>query len=71
MEKYYNYLIDLFIQTYRFFRDKYYDPLLEYLVEEIMFNKYLKNKPEEKNKFMFKFLKSIDQLVPYKIVRTN
>ncbi len=28
MEKYYNYLIDLFIQTYRFFRDKYYDPLL-------------------------------------------
>ena len=71
MEKYYNTLLELFLYAYRYFRDKYYEPLLEYLVNEIMNNKILKNKPEEKNKFMLDVLKSFDQLSPYKIIRTS
>ena len=71
MEKYYSVLLELFLNTYRYFRDKFYDPLLEYLVKIIMTNKILKNKFEEKNIFMLKFLKSYDQLNVYKIVRTS
>ena len=71
MEKYYIILLELFLHTYRYFREKYYEPLLEYLVKEIMNNKFLNNKLEEKNIFMLKFLKSFDQLNPYKIVRTS
>ena len=71
MKKYYNAILELFLYTYRYFRDKFYEPLLEYIVKEIMNNKILKNMPAEKNKFMLKFLKSYDQLNPYKVVRTT
>ena len=71
VEKYYNFLLDLFSYTYSYFRDKYYDPILEYLLNKIMFNEYLKDKSDEKNKFMFKILKSEDALFPYKIKKTN
>ena len=71
MEKYYSLLLELFLYTYRYFRDKFYDPLLEYLVKIIMTNKTLKNKYEEKNNFMLKFLKSYDQLTMYKIIKTS
>ena len=71
MGKYYNFLLELFLHTYRYFRDKFYEPLLEYLVKEIMNNKTLKNKPEEKNAFMFNLLKSFDNLNPFKVVRTS
>ena len=71
MGKYYNFLLELFLHTYRYFRDKFYEPLLEYLVKEIMNNKTLKNKPEEKNAFMFNLLKSYDNLNPFKVVRTS
>ena len=71
MEKYYNLILDLFLHTYRYFLDKFYEPLLEYLVKEIMNHKFLKNKPEEINKFMLKFLKSLDQLSTFKVIRTS
>ena len=70
VEEYYNLLLELFIYTYRYFRDKFYDSLLEHLLNKIMLNKYLKNKMEEKNKFMFNFLKSLDFLNSNRI-RTN
>ena len=71
VEKHYNSLIDLFLHAYKYFRDKYYEPLLEYLLRAIMNHKYLANKPEKKNEFMLKFLKSYDQLTYYKAVRTS
>ena len=71
VEKYYNNLLELFLYAYRHFRDKFYDPLLEHLLNAIMFNKYLKDKQDEKNRFMFRLLNSIELLNPYKIIRTN
>ena len=40
VEKYSKYLLELFLYTYRHFRDKFYDPLLEHLLNRIMFNIY-------------------------------
>ena len=71
VEKYYSYLLELFLYTYRHFRDKFYDPLLEDLLDKIMFNEYLKDKSEEKIDFMFKLLNSVELLCPYKILRTS
>ena len=71
VEKYYNSLLELFLYAYRHFRDKFYDPLLEHLLNAIMFNKYLKDKQEEKNRFIFKLLNSIELLNPYKMIRTS
>ena len=70
VEKYYKYLFELFKLTYRYFRDKFYDPLLEHLLNTIMFNKYLEDKNEEKTDFMFNILTAIEVLQPYKIIRT-
>ena len=70
VEEFYNLLLELFIYTYRYFRDKFYDFLLEHLLNKIMFNKYLKNKIEEKNKFMFKLLNSLD-LINSNRIRIN
>ena len=71
VEKYYNFLLELFLYTYRHFRDKYYEPLLEDLLDKIMFNPYLKDKSEEKITFMFKLLNSVELLSAYKIIRTK
>ena len=71
VEKYYIYLLELFIYTYRYFRDKFYDPLIEDLMKEIIYNKYLEEKHEEKIKFIFTLLNSIELLNPYKIIRTT
>ena len=72
MENYYNIILELFLHTYKFLKDKYYESCFEYLIEEIVIkNKIMKKKPEEKNKFIFKFLKIIDQLNAFKSVRTN
>ena len=70
-QKYYNHLLDLFIYTYRFFRDKFYDELFEYLLNKILFNEYLKDKFEEKNVFIFKLLKSIDLINTNRIIKTS
>ena len=69
MKKYYIILLELFLHIYRYFRNKFYDPLLEYIIKEIMNNKILENKPEDKNIFMLKFLQSFDMFKPYKISR--
>ena len=72
MEKYYNYLLELFLYTYKFFKDKFYETCFEYLLEEILLrNKIMKNKYEEKNQFIFKFLKVIEQLYSFKSIRAN
>ena len=69
MKKYYIILLELFLHIYRYFRNKFYDPLLEYIIKEIMNNKILENKPEDKNIFMLKFLQCFDMFKPYKIYR--
>ena len=71
VEKYYQNLIDLFYNTYRIFHDKFYEPLLEDLLNKIMFNKFFKDKIEEKNKFMLKIIKCIEFLNVYKTNRIN
>ena len=71
VEKYTEPLLEIFLYTYRHFRDKFYDPLLEDLLKKIMYNKYLKDKDEEKNKFMIRLLNGIELLNPYKIIRTS
>ena len=72
MEKYYNYLLELFLYTYKFFKDKFYETCYEYLINEIIIkNKIMKKKYEEKNIFIFKFLKIIEQLYAFKSIRTN
>ena len=62
LEKYYNVLLELFLYTYFHFQDKYYDSLIEYLLNKIMFNEFFKDKTEIKNIFMLKLLSSKDQL---------
>ena len=72
MEKYYIFLLELFLYTYKFFKDKYYETCFEYLIEEILMNnKIMKKKYSEKNEFIYKFLKIIDQLSQFKSTRTN
>ena len=72
MEKYYNYLLELFLYTYKYFKDKFYENCFEYLMEEILLkNKIMLKKYEEKNIFIFKFLKIIEQLYSFKSIRAN
>jgi len=71
VEKYYYILLELFFHLYKFFRDKFYDPLLEHLLSKIMDNKILKDKTEEKNRFMFKILNCLEVLNTFKLIRTN
>ena len=71
VEKYHQNLLELFLLVYRHFHDKFYEPLLEHLLNKIMFNKLLKDKTEEKNKFMLKILKCIELLNVYKTNRIN
>ena len=71
VEKYYNDLLKLFSYSYRFFRDKYYDNLLEHLLNKILYNEYLKDKLEEKNAFIFKLLISIELVNTYRIIKTS
>jgi hypothetical protein len=56
VEKYYHILLDLFFLVYRYFCGKFYEPLLEHLLNKIMSNKLLKDKNEDKNKFMLEIL---------------
>ena len=71
VEKYSHILLDLFLYVYRSFRDKFYDPLLEHLLSKIMNNKLLKDKLEEKNRFMFRILNCLELLSAFKVIRTN
>ena len=72
VSKYYYELLELYLYIYRHFRDKFYDPLLEHLTNKIMQNKFLKDKPEEKNRFMYKLLISIEFIIPTKTnIRIN
>ena len=72
MEKYYNLILELFLHSYKFFKDSYYEPCLIYLIEEIVIhNKIMNTKIEEKNIFIYKFLKIFDQLNSFKSILTN
>ena len=72
MDKYDNIILELFLYTYKFLKDKFYESCFEYLIEELVFrNKTMEKKPEEKNMFIFKFLKAIEQINPIKSIRTN
>jgi hypothetical protein len=71
VDKYYNILLKLFLYIYRNFRDTFYDPLLEHLTKKIMQNKILNEKPDEKNKFMYQFLISLDIVNQNKTILTN
>ena len=72
MENYYSLIIELFLHTYKFLKDVYYESCLVYLIEEIVIrNKIMNKKIEEKNIFIYKFLKIIDQLNSIKSIRTN
>ena len=72
MEKYYYILLELFLQTYIYLRDKFYEPCLIFLIEELILNnKILNKKAEEKNKFIFQFLLSLEHLSKFKSIRVN
>ena len=64
-------MLDLFLYTYKNFRDKFYEPLLEHILNAIMNNEYLKDKEIDKNIFMIKILNSMELLNPFKIIRTT
>ena len=50
MENYYSLIIELFLHTYKFLKDVYYESCLVYLIEEIVIrNKIMNKKIEEKN----------------------
>ena len=72
MEKYYYIILDLFLHTYVFLRDKFYEPCLIGLIEELVLNnKIMKKKSEEKNKFIFQFLLSLEHFSKFKSIRVN
>ena len=72
MEQYYNLIMELFLYTYKFFKDKYYETIFIYLIEEIIIrNKVMNKKIEDKNIFIYRFLKVMEQLNSFKPLRTN
>ena len=55
VEKYYKYLLELFLFAYGHFRDRLYDNLIGHFLHKILFNEYLTDKLGEKNNLFLNY----------------